>query len=72
MNGGVKDMLFSKETTGGVFTVDHLQPKFTIKDMPEKELEKSPSNGWYPSARNVMNLDIIEEMDSRFIKTVAA
>jgi len=41
MNGGGKDTWYSKETIGGVFIAEHVQPRSTIRDMREGILEKS-------------------------------
>jgi hypothetical protein len=67
MNGSESDLWFSKETTGSVCIVGHMQPRSTIRDMRKEILEKNPSNGWYQSAIHVTKLYIIEETEPKFL-----
>jgi hypothetical protein len=66
MNGSENDMWCSKETIGGACIVVHLQHKFTTRNMQERTLEKSLSNGWNQFANLVTNLNINEENELKF------
>lgn len=60
MSGNEKDMLYSNETTGVVFTAVLERPKFITRDIRKETSEKNRSNGLFQYVNPVMTNSIID------------